>query len=437
MVAVNLAKQLRSALRDMRWKRIHDFGPEENVFPAGRAAVLNERPNLDLAVIALDGEGNLLEAANVILSRDQPRGLISDLDGDFNTTNITWQRWNQKRWDGSRRWINTAGELPAKERLGVSRIGTSETVFMSPYPASLFKLPLAFFLLEETAEERIALSDIRKKLRKMLTVSSNQATNELLKTLHDNKRIGAMNRRFERMGLDTIQIKGTDPATGQDWNVGEITMTSMDTAKLLWLIQSDPQAAPLWTQPDGKHVRSKLNKKGQRILLKHLGNQAFSETLSTANFGVGGSSNKTMKSPPNVEPGIPSRVPEKFIDEITGEVAFNYEGFPINYGEDVRPYNNTIADKDFLHKTGLTYNFGSDAGILRDGRTEDSPSYIISFISNLGFRYTDPAFADRKSYPVYDDPGPIAYVQEIPRLGNRVDKLMDDLFSNLGSSGDT
>ena len=96
MVAVNLAKQLRSALRDMRWKRIHDFGPEENVFPAGRAAVLNERPNLDLAVIALDGEGNLLEAANVILSRDQPRGLISDLDGNFNTTNITWQRWKRQ-----------------------------------------------------------------------------------------------------------------------------------------------------------------------------------------------------------------------------------------------------------------------------------------------------------------------------------------------------
>ena len=71
-MAVNLAKQLRSALRDMRWKRIHDFGPEENVFPAGRAAVLNERPNLDLAVIALDGEGNLLDAANVILSLISP-----------------------------------------------------------------------------------------------------------------------------------------------------------------------------------------------------------------------------------------------------------------------------------------------------------------------------------------------------------------------------
>ena len=431
-----LAQQLRSALREIRWRRIHDFGPEEDLFPAGPAPVISERPNLDLAVIALDPEGHVLDAANVIVSRDQPRGLISDLDEDLSSTNITWQRWNQKRWDGARPWISTPDELPARERLGHSPSSTSETVFMSPYPASLFKLPLAFFLLEETASGRIPLSDIRKKLRQMLTVSSNQATNDLLKTLHDNERIEAMNRRFKQLGLGTIQIEGTDPKTGDDWNVGEITMTSMDTAKLLWLIQSDSASTPLWMQPNGKKPHSKLTNKEQRILLKHLGNQAFSETLSTANFGVGGNSGDTLKSPAHVEPGIPSRVPDKYIDTITGEVTFNYEGFPINYGEDVRPYNDTIARKDFLHKTGLTYNFGSDAGIIRDSESDASPSYIISFIGNLGFRYTDPAFADRTSYPVYDDPGPIAYVQEIPRLGNTVDQIMDDLFSSLDSSSD-
>ena len=433
---MDLAQQLRAALRDIRWKRIHDFGPEEDVFPEGQAPVLSERPNLDLAVMALDGDGSFLDAANVILSRDQPRGLISKLDADLSSTNITWQRWNQKRWDGARPWISTPEELPAREQLGHSPSGTSEAVFMSPYPASLFKLPLAFCLLEETSAGRIAFPDIRTKLRQMLTVSSNQATRDLLKTLHDNERIGAMNRRFKRLGLDTIQIEGTDPDTGGNWNVGEITMTSMDTAKLLWLIQSDSAAAPLWMQPNGKQPRSKLNSKEQRTLLKHLGNQAFSETLSTANFGVGGNSSDIFKTPANIEPGIPSLVPDKYIDSITGEVAFKYEGFPINYGEDVRPYNNTIARKEFLHKTGLTYNFGSDAGIIRNSESDANPSYIISYIGNLGFRYTDPAFADRKSYPVYDDPGPIAYVQEIPRLGNTVDQLMDDLFSKLSGSGD-
>ena len=431
---MTLAKQLRAALRDMRWERIHDFGPIEDTFPEGTAPVLTDRPNLDLAVIALNSQGELLDAANVILSRDQPQGLISNLDSTFTSTNITWQRWNQKRWDGERPWINSITNAKKKALIDPTQQARGDVIFMSPYPASLFKLPLAFFLLEETSEQRINRSDIRKNLRKMLTVSSNQATKDLLKTLHDIDRIGAMNRRFKRLGLGRIQIEGTDPTTGGNWGVGSITMTSMDTAKLLWLIQSDPQGPALWTQPNGKPARSKLNRKDQQILLKHLGDQAFSETLSTANFGVGGNSNDTLKTPANIEPGIPSRVPQRWIDPITGEVKFMYEGFAINYGEDVRPYNTSVANKDFFHKTGLTYNFGSDAGIIRNSQDPDSPSYIISFISNLGFRYTDPAFADRKSYPMYDDPKPIAYVQEIPRLGNNVDQLMDDLFGRHTSS---
>jgi len=116
-------------------------------------------------------------------------------------------------------------------------------------------------------------------------------------------------------------------------------------------------------------------------------------------------------------------------------VKFDYLGAEIDYGEDVRPYNNTIASKDFLHKTGLTYNFGSDAGIIRNSQDPDTSTYIISFISNLGYRYTDPSFADRDSYPLYDNPGPIAYTQEIPRLGNKVDQLMDDFLSSHSGSG--
>ena len=419
----------------MRWKRIYDFGPVEDTFPEGTAPVLSNRPNIDLAVIALDSQGELLDAANVILSRDQPRGLISELDSNLTTTNITWQRWDQHRWDGSLPWISSSRGVKDKHLIGSQQMGEGDAILMSPYPASLFKLPLALYLLEEVAKQRINLADIRKDLRKMLTVSSNQATNNLLKTLHDKGRIGAMNRRFKRLGLDTIQIKGTDPETGGNWSVGSITMTSMDTAKLLWLIQSDLQGSPLWSQPNGKPARSKLNKKGQRLLLKHLGNQAFSETLSTANFGVGGNSSSTLKTPANIEPGIPSRVPEQWIDDITGEVKFDYLGAEIDYGEDVRPYNNTIASKDFLHKTGLTYNFGSDAGIIRNSQDPDTSTYIISFISNLGYRYTDPSFADRDSYPLYDNPGPIAYTQEIPRLGNKVDQLMDDFLSSHSGSG--
>lgn len=430
---MNLAKQLRGILRSVRWKRIHDFGPDENSFPEGRAPALQDPSNIDLSVLAIDAEGQVFDAANVVLSRDQPRGLISRLDNDLNSTNITWQRWDQARWDGTKPWISSSNDLPKKQHIKPQTGLNGDAIFMSPYPASLFKLPLAFFLLEDVSAGRLELKTIRRELRDMLTISDNEATKELLKLTHENGRISAMNRRFDKLGLGTIQIKGTDGKTGYSWNPGLINMTSMDTAKLLWLIQSDPSKDSLWDQPNGSKAKSKLNKKSQKILLRHLSNQAFNETLSTANFGVGGTDKKN--SPPaNIKPGIPNRVPEQWIDDITGFADFNADGIRINYGVDIRNYNKSVADKTFLHKTGITYNFGSDAGIVEQTDQPNKPRYIVSFFSNLGFRYVDAAFADRKSYPFYDDPGPIAHTQEIPQLGNQVDQLMDAILANQPGS---
>ena len=430
---MNLAKQLRRILRSLRWRRIHDFGPVEGVFPETDAPVLDERANLDLAVLALDKKGELLEAANVVVSRDQPQGLISDLDINLGTKNITWQRWGQAQWDGNRTWISSRRQLPARELIQAQKRLKGNAVFMSPYPASLFKLPLAFFLLEDVSSQRIELSDIRRDLGKMLTVSSNQATQNLLKYLHDNKRIRAMNNRFRDLGLGTIQIKGTDSATGSGWKPGRITMTSMDTAKLLWLIQSKPSNKPIWSQPNGLPAQSKLTERARRILMNDLNNQAFNETLSTANFGAADIDEK-VNSPQHIEPGIPNRVPGRWIDNITGFVTIKSDGEMINFGEDVRPYNKRAASKNFLHKTGITYNFGSDAGIVEPMQGSNGARYIISLISNLGYRYIDEPFADRKSYPFTDNPGPIAHTQEIPRLGNRVNQLMDTHFHDDASN---
>lgn len=426
--AVNLAKELRRILRSMRWQRIHDFGPVEGVFPETDAPVLDERANVDLAVLALDRKGELVDAANVVVTRDQPQGLISDLDPNLGTKNITWQRWDQGQWDGNRAWISSRRQLPAKDLIQTQKRLNGNAVFMSPYPASLFKLPLAFFLLEDVSDQRIELSDIRRDLRKMLTVSSNQATQDLLKYLHENDRIGAMNSRFRQLGLGTIQIKGTDSATGGGWKPGRITMTSMDTAKLLWLIQSDPSNPAPWSQPNGSPVQSKLTEQARRILRNDLGNQAFNETLSTANFGAA-DINQKIKPPQHIEPGIPNHVPDRWIDNITGFVTIESDGERINFGEDVRPYNKKAASKNFLHKTGITYNFGSDAGIVEPSLGSIGARYIISFISNLGYRYIDEPFADRQSYPFEDNPGPIAHTQEIPRLGQRVNQLMDTHFN--------
>ena len=426
---MNLAKQLGRILRSVRWQRIHDFGPVEGVFPEPPAPVLDERANIDLAVLALDREGQLLDAANVVITRDQPQGLISDLDSNLKTKNITWQRWDQEQWDGNRAWISSSRHLPAKELIQTQKRLDGNAVFMSPYPASLFKLPLAFFLLEDVSDQRIRLSDIRRDLRKMLTVSSNQATQDLLKYLHDNDRIGAMNSRFRTLGLGTIQIKGTDSATGRGWKPGRITMTSMDTAKLLWLIQSKPSITPLWRQPNGSPAQSKLTERARRTLLNDLKNQAFNETLSTANFGAGGISGDGQ-IPQHIDPGIPNHVPDRWIDNVTGSVIVKSDAEVINFGEDVRHYNEKVASKNFLHKTGITYNFGSDSGIVEPTIDSSGARYIISFISNLGYRYIDKPFADRQSYPFEDNPGPIAHTQEIPRLGNHVNQLMDMHFND-------
>ena len=75
----------------------------------------------------------------------------------------------------------------------------------------------------------------------------------------------------------------------------------------------------------------------------------------------------------------------------------------------------------FAHKTGLTENFGSDAGIVRGIPGRARRHYIVSFFSNLGYRYTD---ADKAS-----DADPcrnlgICYTQRIAALGSAIDAAL-------------
>ncbi|WP_438982482.1 hypothetical protein [Vulcanococcus sp.] len=63
----SLEQGLRRILRDIRWSRIHDFGPTEDSFPEGPAPVLNVRPNIDLVVLAFDQNNQLAAATNVLV----------------------------------------------------------------------------------------------------------------------------------------------------------------------------------------------------------------------------------------------------------------------------------------------------------------------------------------------------------------------------------
>jgi hypothetical protein len=222
-----------------------------------------------------------------------------------------------------------------------------------------------------------------------------------------------MNREFQELGLGTLQVNGTRAEDGYGWLVGGIHMTAFDTARLLLLVEG-PEGT-LWRAPDGKPVTAAFLSSSSRAFLKQLLlEQGLNEALSTANLaGV-----------PNVRPGIPSRIASRWINPTNGVV--NAHG--INYGVDVRP-SNERAEVTFAHKTGLTYNYASDAGIVNSLPGKPFRRYLIAFLGNVGYRYTDEVFANRTRGPYADSVSPISYTQRVPALG----KAIDDAVTRLSA----
>jgi len=254
---------------------------------------------------------------------------------------------------------------------------------------------------------------IRNWLEPMITVSDNHSTYALLKFFHDRDEIDPLNKEFHDLGLCTLQINKTRPTDGYGWQPGQIHMTAFDTARLLWIIDGGP--GEFWRGANGQPVTEKLLSDSSRAFLKKLlSDQGFNEALTTANF----------PGAPNVQPGIPSRVATRWINPLNGCVNVD----SINYGVDIRAANEQ-AEVNFAHKTGLTFNYGSDAGIVTSLPGKPFRHYIIAFLGNLGYRYTDEVFAARTNYPAFDPVSPISYTQRIPALG----KAMDDAIIKLSA----
>jgi len=462
------------ALRAAHFERTIDFGPFEDVCPGASFCPVPARPvkympNVDLAVIELDQHGQATSVANVVLSRDYPGGLPLPIDraagpaGSLGVSLARWRRWDIDRYNGgtfsqengrqltSKGWktnpsLTTADDIvPGRER--------SPFELMAPYPASLFKVIVAFRLMRLVDAGQLSLDQpytyipeaafaaeenqadqplerggpkepepaaqgaavaaegetrtIRAWMDPMITTSNNPATRALLKLLHDRDDIPAMHAELRGMGLGTLQINGTNPGTGGNWQPGSIHMTSLDTARLLWLIEGGE--GTLWLRPDGAPVLASMLSASSRSFLKSLlDDQAFHEVLSTS----------SLCGKANVQPGIPALVPARWINPDGTETA---GGFP--YGQDVRPCN-AAAEVVFGHKTGLTFNYGSNAGIVRSLPGKPERRYVISFIASLGYRYTDPVFASRSTYPCYDAVGGICYTQRIPAMAKQLDDYL-------------
>jgi hypothetical protein len=471
-----LEAQMLQAVRDARFDETIDFGPFEDVCPGASFCPVPARPipympNVDVAVITLNSDGQAVDVANVLLSRDYPDGIVVPIDrgggpaGSYGTSSVRWRRWDIDRYNGGTFDQQTGEQLTSKGWTDNPPLTADDDIvddrdgapfqFMAPYPASLFKVIVAFRIMRLVDAGQLSLKQkytyvptgeplpsaaakgeeemdarplhgraprvtpkpapggaetrtIGDWMEPMITVSDNRSARALLKLLHDRNDLPAMHAELRDLGLGTLQINGTNPTNGRNWQPGQIHMTSLDTARLLWLI--DGGAGTLWTRADGGPVLASMLSDNSRAYLKSLlDDQGFHEVLSTPN----------LCGAPNVEPGIPARVPTRWINPSDGTVTV--DGFP--YGQDVRPCNDA-AEVVFGHKTGLTFNYGSNAGIVRSVPGKPERRYVISFIASLGYRYTDDAFASRTSYPCYEAVGPICYTQRIPALAKQLDDFL-------------
>jgi Beta-lactamase enzyme family len=384
------------------------------------ARPIHQTPNLDVAVIDLDPAGRARSAADVLLSPRYPHGVPVPLNGDLATEQVRWRWWDDAEWNydhgqGTRdvHGQGTRDVLPGREHAPLD--------FTSPYPASVLKLMVGFEVLRLVDAGRVALDadyayapvaprptcggpvtkPIDRFFDEMITMSKNESTCALIKMIHDLGAMDDLNRTFAELGLKTLRLTGTDPGDGGHW-IGS-NMSAVDTARLLLLVNGGP--GRLWTAPNGTPVtKDVLSDSARRFFLRTLGDQGHNDMLSTPNWCGRG----------YPAPGIPQRVPGRWIDPKDGTVTVDRA----KYDEDVRPCN-AVAEVTFAHKTGWIDTAGSDAGIVHSLPGRARRDYIVVAFSNLGTEYID---VNRPP----DPPGsyPVLYTEKLAQLGLAIDDIL-------------
>jgi hypothetical protein len=361
-------------------------------------------------VIRLDERGRAIESANVQVDWTAPRGRLVLLDANLAAIDVRFRRWSMERADlGPRAPPFTEGDDLAPDR------GRAGHDFMAPYPASLFKLLIAFHLERRAAQGAISLSvevpegpaagaewrTVDEWLELMITESDNRATKALLRFLHLRGEMDDLNSELAALGLSTLQIGGTLPDDGSRWAPGEIHATAMDIARLVWLVAGGPGV--LWRTPSGRAVVRETMPEPARARLKRvLAYQGRHEILSTgSNCGA-------------VAVGIPAAVPAHFLDVVTGDELVG----ETDYGRDVRPCN-AAAEVRFLHKTGLTWNYAADAGLVEPLPGKPFRRYVVALISSAGTRWVDPERAAAPRHPCEE--ASICASQRLARVGAAID----------------
>ncbi|MSU33188.1 MAG: hypothetical protein EXS25_11170 [Pedosphaera sp.] len=236
------------AVRGAHFDHVLDFGAaNEDAAKPGLPKPIAHVPNVDVAVIQLDPKGKVVVCANVLLSRDYPEGLIVPVSLDRGAASVRFRRWDIARWNGG---VFNPGELmpvttkgwtnhpPLKENEDIVPGRTNVSFqFMAPYPASLFKLLVAFQVMRMVDSGSLTLKtaytfsipnqaaqtrSVWAWLDPIITESDNRATQALLQLLHRHSRIETLNREYDELGLQTLQINGTRSEDGRNWQTDRI-----------------------------------------------------------------------------------------------------------------------------------------------------------------------------------------------------------------------
>jgi hypothetical protein len=352
---------------------------------AAAATTIHQQPQVDVSVIELDKKGRPVSSGTVLMSPKYKNGIVVPVDENFRTAAVRYRLWDTDQWDANN-GQGTTDTVPGRENAPID--------YMEPYPASIVKLMVGFGILQLVDKGTIKLDDtyaynpttpsdrcegattrtIGEYFDRMITISDNGATCSLIKVMHEHGGVDWLNQQFQGLGLDMLQLKGTDPDNG-DWSP-QVTMSSLDTAKLLMLINGVSGKA--WTAPNGKPVTSAiLSKSSREYFRKELGDQGWNNVLSTTNYC--GYTYPTQ--------GMPQRISQRWIGP-DGTVTVNNDPTDGKYQYPVQPCQDA-AQVTFAHKTGLTAFAAGDAGIVHSLPGKTKRNYIIVAFSNLGWRYQD------------------------------------------------
>jgi hypothetical protein len=310
-----------------------DFASTDDRWQPGRP--LGLMPSIDLALVVF-APGHAPRWANVLFSREHAAGVVARIAVDAGPVrNIRFDADQRDEHLESPLWAPGADWSRRDFAPLWGPLEPPGLRFVAPYPASLLKLMVAVGVGLAVDAGRCAWPDVQDTLEPMITVSSNEATDECVALLHRTGMVDALNARLQALALPTLRLLHTTPAGG--WRnadgagVGRIHMTAWDTVRLLWLLDADAPPAP-WLPPGTTLLRPATREHLRGVLQR----QQRDEILSSGALR-----------------GVPGWV---------------------RGGPDAPA---------FAHKTGTTDNYASDAGIVRTGGLH----YLVAVLTTLGRRF--------------------------------------------------